>query len=278
MRDLARQIYLQAYIDSQGQDLAKAARECRQVIEMTTKEDADHPLGFTKGLIWGEGGRSSMHPEFIMPIENVLVIISSRDAEFFANDFFWQITERGETMTRTAEWRDLGRPEAALIGVEYRGNDLGGHYLGYIPAEQRTQQAALRFNVIMKRLDSEQRLDPGKQFFRENRLVQKIISAGFDPVQLVFPIAESGDKYEGDQPGGRIFLQFAAKLITRFAGHDDIGKNQVGKLVADLGFRVTRIWNGHHVVSANLEQFAHQHHGVWIVIHYKDASRAPLRK
>ena len=30
-------------------------------------------------------------------------------------------------MTRVAQWRDLGRPEAALIGVQYRGNDRGGH-------------------------------------------------------------------------------------------------------------------------------------------------------
>ena len=26
-----------------------------------------------------------------------------------------------------AKWRDLGRPEAALIGVQYRANDRGGH-------------------------------------------------------------------------------------------------------------------------------------------------------
>jgi N,N-dimethylformamidase beta subunit-like, C-terminal len=43
----------------------------------------------------------------------------------FANDFFWRITIHGDVMTRTARWRDLGRPEAALIGVQYRGNDRG---------------------------------------------------------------------------------------------------------------------------------------------------------
>ena len=41
-----------------------------------------------------------------------------------ANNFFWQIVKRGNVMERTQQWRNLGRPEAALIGVQYRGNDL----------------------------------------------------------------------------------------------------------------------------------------------------------
>jgi N,N-dimethylformamidase beta subunit-like, C-terminal len=44
-----------------------------------------------------------------------------------ANNFFWKITIKDNVMTRVAEWRDLGRPEAALIGVQYRANDRGGH-------------------------------------------------------------------------------------------------------------------------------------------------------
>ena len=43
----------------------------------------------------------------------------------FANDFFWRIVIRGDVMTRTSRWRDIGRPEAGLIGVQYRGNDRG---------------------------------------------------------------------------------------------------------------------------------------------------------
>jgi hypothetical protein len=43
----------------------------------------------------------------------------------FANDFFWRIVIHGDVMQRTNRWRDLGRPEAALIGVQYRGNDRG---------------------------------------------------------------------------------------------------------------------------------------------------------
>jgi hypothetical protein len=44
-----------------------------------------------------------------------------------ANNFFWQIVKHGNVMKRTRKWRDLGRPEAALIGVQYFGNDRGEH-------------------------------------------------------------------------------------------------------------------------------------------------------
>lgn len=44
-----------------------------------------------------------------------------------ANNFFWRIHKQGNVMERTKQWRDLGRPEAALIGTQYRGNDSGQH-------------------------------------------------------------------------------------------------------------------------------------------------------
>jgi hypothetical protein len=49
-----------------------------------------------------------------------------------ANDFFWQVVQHGDLLERTHEWRDLGRPEAALIGVQYRGNDRGEHRAPWI--------------------------------------------------------------------------------------------------------------------------------------------------
>ena len=42
-----------------------------------------------------------------------------------ANNVFWRIDVHGQTMRRVAKWRDLGRPEAALIGVQYLANDRG---------------------------------------------------------------------------------------------------------------------------------------------------------
>jgi len=43
-----------------------------------------------------------------------------------ANNFFWRIDLQGRTMTRVKKWRELGRPEASLLGVQYIGNDDGG--------------------------------------------------------------------------------------------------------------------------------------------------------
>lgn len=39
-----------------------------------------------------------------------------------ANNFFWRVEKRGDVLWRIKRWRDLGRPEAALIGVQYIGN------------------------------------------------------------------------------------------------------------------------------------------------------------
>jgi N,N-dimethylformamidase len=36
-----------------------------------------------------------------------------------ANNFFYRVERRGDRLYRTGRWRDLGRPEAALVGVEY---------------------------------------------------------------------------------------------------------------------------------------------------------------
>jgi hypothetical protein len=57
-----------------------------------------------------------------------------------ANNFFWKITLDGAVMTRVAQWRDLGRPEAALIGVQYRANDRGGHRGAWIVTGPRADR------------------------------------------------------------------------------------------------------------------------------------------
>jgi hypothetical protein len=44
-----------------------------------------------------------------------------------ANNLFWRVVRRGDTLTRDRQWRHLGRPEAALVGVQYRASDHGHH-------------------------------------------------------------------------------------------------------------------------------------------------------
>jgi hypothetical protein len=40
-----------------------------------------------------------------------------------ANNFYWRVVRRGRTLVRTVRWRELHRPEAALVGVGYRANN-----------------------------------------------------------------------------------------------------------------------------------------------------------
>ena len=42
-----------------------------------------------------------------------------------ANNFFWKVQKSQNRLVKIGRWRDAGRPEAALIGVEYRANDDG---------------------------------------------------------------------------------------------------------------------------------------------------------
>jgi N,N-dimethylformamidase beta subunit-like, C-terminal len=42
-----------------------------------------------------------------------------------ANNFFWKVVRANGVLTKVAMWRDIGRPEAALAGVQYLANDRG---------------------------------------------------------------------------------------------------------------------------------------------------------
>jgi hypothetical protein len=48
-----------------------------------------------------------------------------------ANNFFWKVVRRGPFLTRVGQWRNLGRPEAALVGVQFDAGDYGGHQAPY---------------------------------------------------------------------------------------------------------------------------------------------------
>jgi hypothetical protein len=53
-----------------------------------------------------------------------------------ANNFFWKVVRHGAILERVARWRRLGRPEAALIGVQYHGNDEGEKRAPMIVADE----------------------------------------------------------------------------------------------------------------------------------------------
>jgi N,N-dimethylformamidase beta subunit-like, C-terminal len=49
-----------------------------------------------------------------------------------ANNFFWRVDRDGDYLTKVAQWRNLGRPEAGLIGVQYKANDHGKRRGAYL--------------------------------------------------------------------------------------------------------------------------------------------------
>ena len=71
------------------------------------------------------------HEEYVLPHEYD-VIQRFRDLGgnlmfLSANNFFWKVQKTKQVLLKIGRWRDAGRPEAALIGVQYRANDDGQH-------------------------------------------------------------------------------------------------------------------------------------------------------
>jgi hypothetical protein len=65
------------------------------------------------------------HEEYVTPTEYDLTA-GYRDrggniAFLSANSFYFRVTRSGQTMQGRTKWRDLGRPEAALVGLRYVG-------------------------------------------------------------------------------------------------------------------------------------------------------------
>jgi hypothetical protein len=48
-----------------------------------------------------------------------------------ANNFFWRVSETDTVLRKTGQYRQIGRPEARLIGVQYRANDGGQKQANY---------------------------------------------------------------------------------------------------------------------------------------------------
>ncbi len=52
--------------------------------QYASRREVDKMLGFVKALIWGESGRSRVHPEIITTTGNILIVISSKKPGYFA--------------------------------------------------------------------------------------------------------------------------------------------------------------------------------------------------
>jgi hypothetical protein len=51
-----------------------------------------------------------------------------------ANNFFWRVSRKGNVLRKTAQFRQVGEPEARLIGVQYRANDNGAKQGNFVVA------------------------------------------------------------------------------------------------------------------------------------------------
>lgn len=51
-----------------------------------------------------------------------------------ANNFFWHVRRGRDWIVRVGLWRDLGRPEARLLGAQYLANDDGSRQKGFVVA------------------------------------------------------------------------------------------------------------------------------------------------
>ena len=70
-----------------------------------------------------------------------------------ANNFYRRIVRSGQVMTRTEQWRELGRPEAALIGAQYIADHSGG-VQAVDRAPRRGCALAVRRDGAPRRLDA----------------------------------------------------------------------------------------------------------------------------
>ena len=61
-----------------------------------------------------------------------------------ANNFFWRVERDGDVIVKASRWRDLGRAEAALVGVQYRTYQRNRPRLVGRPALARTLVAVRR--------------------------------------------------------------------------------------------------------------------------------------
>jgi hypothetical protein len=48
-----------------------------------------------------------------------------------ANNFFWKVRREGRRLVKERLWRNLGRPESELVGVQYVGSDQGQRQAAY---------------------------------------------------------------------------------------------------------------------------------------------------
>jgi hypothetical protein len=148
-----------------------------------------------------------------------------------ANNLFWRVERRGDVLVKTERWRDLGRPEAAVVGVQY-------------VAYQRAPRGPWRVRRSDARgwLFKGTRLGIGSPFGRGGVEIDQITAASPDGIQVVAEIPDlfgpgktAQMTYYETEAGGRVFAAGAFHL-TRTAASDAV----IWQLLENLWNRMTR--------------------------------------
>ena len=147
-----------------------------------------------------------------------------------ANNFFWQIVKRGNVIEKTKQWRNLGRPEAALIGVQYRGNDDGSKQAPWIV--RRTDAAGWVF--------AGRQLRPGSRFSKGGIEIDKTSGASPRGIEVIAEIPNLfGPGFTGQMTyyetpaGAKVFAAGAFSLVR------SIHEPEVARVVANVWARLT---------------------------------------
>jgi hypothetical protein len=146
-----------------------------------------------------------------------------------ANNFFWRVMRHGTVMTKTKRWRDLGRPEAALIGVQYRVNGRTPHP----PWIVRTARAS-------SWIFAGTGLKKGSAFGRGGVEIDKTSPASPRDVQVVAEIPNlfgpglTAQMTYYETPRGAKVFAAGAFYLTRLLHRDPVISRMLGNLWARL--------------------------------------------
>lgn len=147
-----------------------------------------------------------------------------------ANNYFWRVHRRGDVIVKDQRWRDLGRPEAALVGVQF-------------VAYQRAPRApwVARPSPARWWLLEGTRLRPGSRFARGGVEIDQVTPASPQGTQVVAEIPHlfgpgltAQMTYYETLSGARVFAA-GAFHFTRAAHSDPV----VWRMLENLWRRLT---------------------------------------
>lgn len=146
-----------------------------------------------------------------------------------ANNYFWEVERRGGSIRKTRLWRDLRRPEARLIGVQYVAN-------GKAPRQPWTVRRAGAASWIF----SETGLEHGSSFARGGVEIDGVAAASPRDIQVLAEIpnlfgpgATAQMTYYEAPSGARVFAA-GAFYFTRMINFDPV----VARIVENLWRRM----------------------------------------